>query len=247
MAECLEHEGLTHKMPDVVFVRPRQARMLHRGPAKIVLLTLREMDRIIVQLSQCQSKTEFSELRKKLFSDYVNLSYILANSFSIPNDRAIRQAAIQQSFKFVERLLESKGVARVGSEVIKEAVFNVDTLRRAYRLVDLIHSRGAVPEASSDSDRKLAAHFNSAALWSQFNLDCLRYVITHRIGLDQEILNEIVQGLRLSTLAYSYARQGVELRMKQEPFLSDAVQDDEDRELLDESFAEHESNLNAES
>jgi hypothetical protein len=82
MAECLQYEADT-STPDVLFVRPRQARLLHRGPAKIVVTALKEMDIAITQLAHCQSKSEFVATRKAVFRDYMNLSYIIANSFSI--------------------------------------------------------------------------------------------------------------------------------------------------------------------
>jgi hypothetical protein len=219
---------------------------LNKGEA-IWLSALREIDRIITQLSECRSKAEFVDLRKKVFSDYVNLSYILANSFSIPNDRLIRHAAIQQSFKMIERLFETEGAPRVGVDVVREATFCIETLRRAYRLVDVIYVRGDAAENVQESDRKLAANFSSSALWAQLHLDCLRLVITRRLGLDQEILDEILQGLRLAVMAYSFARQGVELRTKRDPYLVDATQDAEDRELLEESFRDCEPSLDAES
>jgi hypothetical protein len=53
----------------------------------------------------------------------------------------------------------------------------------------------------------------------------------------------------MSVMAYSYARQAVELRTKREPFLLDATRDEEDQQLLEESFSdyvEHESSIDDE-
>jgi len=246
MAECLQYEGLTEKVPDVVFVRPRQARLLQGGPAKIVLIALREIDKIVMQLIHCTSKEQFVDLRQKVFSDYANLSYILAKTFSISNDRAIRQAVIRQAFQGVERLFETKGVPRLGTDVIRESIFCIETLRRAYKLVDVLYSRGSVAEAVREADHKLAHKFNTSTLWAQINLDCLRLIITEEAGIDAEILQEILQGSRFSVMAYAYVREGIELRTKREPFLADATLDDEDRELLQESFLDYESSLDAE-
>jgi len=250
MAQCLQYEADT-STPDVLFVRPKQARLLHRGPAKIVVTALGEMDIAITRLAHCPSKSEFVATRKAVFRDYVNLSYIIANSFSITPDRAIRRAAVDQSIKAVEHYFQVHGVARFGAESIQEAIFCFDTLRRAYKLVDVIHDReAALGEASREADRKLGENFNGSALWAQLHLDCLRVIISKHTVQDQEVVDEILQGARLAVMAYSYARQGVELRTKREPFLLDTTRDEEDEELLEESFSdyvEHESSIDAKS
>jgi len=233
-------------MPDAVFVRPRQARMLQRGPAQIVTLTLREMERITTQLSECKSKSEFVTLRKKIFSDYVHLSYILANTFSMPESLLVRQAVIKQSIKNVEHLIETRGTPQIGVDHVRESIFCIETLRRAYRLVELIYARGNIDPSVKEQDQKLAVQFSSSAIWSQLHLDCLRFIVERQIAIGQEILEEILEGLRLSVMAYSFARQGLELRTVREPYLTDTIQDEEDRQLLDESLIDYQSSLNAE-
>jgi hypothetical protein len=181
----------------------------------------------------------------------MNLSYIIANSFSMTRDRAIRRAAVDQAIKTVERYFQVAGVERFGVEVVREAIFCFDTLRRAYKLVDIIHERhDALSQGSREADRKLAGAFNGSALWAQLHLDCLRVIISKRMVQDQEVVDEILQGSRLSVMAYSYARQAVELRTKREPFLLDSTRDEEDEELSQESFSdyvEHESSIDADS
>jgi hypothetical protein len=245
--ECLQGQGLTHKTPDLVFVRPRQARMLHSGPAKIVLLTLREVDRILTQLAECKSRAEFVEVRKKVFSDYANLAYIMANTFSIPDDPTIRQVAIRQALENVERLFETEGVSRLGRPAMDEAAFCLSTLKRAYRLVHVIHARGSAPESSREVDRKLAIQFNAAALFAQLNVDCLRLIVTRRTGVTEEVLQEILLGMRSALMAYACVRGGVEMRTPRDPYLSGADQDDEDRELLAESFLDYSTSVDADS
>src|SRR5579863_5781607 len=250
MAECLQYEA-SNNTPDVLFVRPKQARMLHRGPARIVVTALGEIDVVVTRLAHCQSKAQFLKMRKEVFPDYVNLSYIIANSFSITRDRAIRQAAVGESILAVERFFQASGVVRFGAESIREAVFCLDTLRRAYRLVDNIYAQGnELSDAMMDADRKLAMNLNGSAVWAQLHLDCLRVIIAKHTVQDQDVIDEILQGSRLSVMAYSFARQGIELRTPREPFLLDATRDEEDKGLLDESFSdyvEHESSIDAES
>ena len=99
MAECVQEAGIAGKTPDVLFVRPKQAKMLHSGPAKIVLTALREMDTVLFELAACKSKSSFIAARKTLFPDYVNLSYIIANSFSMRDDRSARRVAVDRQLK----------------------------------------------------------------------------------------------------------------------------------------------------
>ena len=235
------------KMPDAVFVRPRQARLLQRGPARIVTLTLREMENIVIELSECRTKAEFDERRNTRFGDYMNLSFILANAFSMPGSRPVKFKAIQESLRNVGRLIAHLGKPQMEAEVIQESIFNIETLGRAYRLVHTICERGDIGQDKKEQDRKLAVNFSTSAIWSQLHLDCLRYAITHSIALPQDILSEIIEGLRLSVMAYSYARQGIELRTIREPYLTDIMLDDEDKELLKESAFDCESSFDAES
>jgi hypothetical protein len=246
MAACLGPECSTHKTPDAVFVRPRQARLLQRGPARIVTLTLREMEVIVTRLSGCGSKAEFDELRTKIFPDYIHLSYILANTFSLPEGSTVRQAVIQQSIKNVAHVIKTLGTPLMSPETVRDAIFCIETLGRAYRLVNLIHSHEDVRSDRIEKDRELARQFSSVAIWSQLHLDCLRFIVSHKLVVGEEILKEILEGMRLSVLAYSFARQGLELRTVREPILTDIILDEEDHELLNESFLECESSINDE-
>lgn len=239
MAEALQ-ECLAPAVPDVVFVRPKQARMLQRGPARIVLTAFKEINAILKQLSHCKSKEEFIAVRDKRFPDYVNLSYIIANSFAIAVDKPTRAEAVQTSLKAVHDLLKgSDGIKNLGESSAHEAVFCADTMRRAYKLVDEIYKRGELAESLKEADLKLARLFNVRALLAQIHIDCLLYFIKNRIGQAPEVIDEVLQGARNAVMAYSYARQGVELRTKREPYLLDTRLDEEDQELLDESYSDY--------
>lgn len=238
MAQALQ-EKLSAANPDVVFVRAKQARKLHRGPAKIVLTALGEIESIIEQLIQCNSKEEFSELRTKKFSDYVNLSYIIANSFEINIELEEKAAAVDQAISNVRHFFEHEGWDALGNEATGEVIFCLDTLRRAYKLVKKIKASGDVSESLKTADQELASKFNFATIYTQLHVDCLRVVLKEKKSKSQEIIDEWLSGLRSSVMAYSYARQGVELRRKPEPFLLDTVLDEEDRQLLDESFSDY--------
>jgi hypothetical protein len=243
LAECPEsvREGLSISRPEVLFVRKPQAKVLQRGLASIVLTALRESDVLIKPLLVATTKTEFSNLRKRIWPDYVNLSFIVANSFSGAGAEK-RQVATKDAFKMVEHIMHTRGTSRLGPEMVREAIFCLDTLRRAHRLVSEVHSRGVViaPEFK-EKDHELSSNFTWSALWAHLHLDCVRLIVTQaRAGMEKEVLESIVDGARASVMAYSFVRQGVELRARQDDYLVEGgLLDHEDRELLEESYSDY--------
>ena len=247
MTECLQYEGLAHKQPDVMVVYPKQARLLQHGPARIVLLALREQDKVVTGLTECRTEQKFVELRSKAFSDYVNLGYIIANTFAINPNASLRRTVLRDAFGFLERFFRAQGVPALGTYAAREAVFCVSTLRRAYKLLDEILDRGPATR-SVELDQELSNNFNAATLWALMHLDCLRVIMTHRAGLNKRVLAEIMRGLHDAVVAaYSCARHGLELRTTRDPLLPIIEADKEDQELLEESFRDYELNINAES
>jgi hypothetical protein len=242
LAETVEtaREGLCLRRPEVLFVRKPQAKVLQRGLASIVLTALRESDALLKPLLAARTKEQFSTLRKNIFNDYANLSFIVANSFS---GAAVekRQVATKEAFKLVEHIMHTKGTPRLGCETVREAIFCLDTLRRSHRLVCELHSCGSVMAELSERDRKLSHDFTFSALWAQMHLDCVRIIVTQsRDGVEKDVLEAIMEGSRSAVMAYSFVRQGLELRTKQEPYLVEVgPSDEEDQELLEESYSDY--------
>jgi hypothetical protein len=214
--------------------------MLRRGLAAIVLAALRESDTLLQPLLTPKTKAEFLSRRKKIFQDYVNLSFVIANSFSGAGEEK-RELATKDAFKLVQHIIHTKGTPRIGTERVRETVFCLDTLRRSARLIEELHSRGAAPAESKDKDQELSANFTAAALWAQLHLDCIRLVVTKsRDGIEPDVLDEMMAGARTAVMAYSYVRQGLELRTKQETYLVEGGPlDTEDKELLEESYSDY--------
>jgi hypothetical protein len=207
-----------------------------------VLIALREINVILSKLVMCKTQQEFIELRKNSFPDYVNLSHIIANSFAMTADHSIRRSATTQAIDMLEQMFRAEALSRFGPEVGHEALFCLTVLRRAYRLLDEVLSRGPVAAEKIEHDRKLSSRFNISAQWAQMHLGCLVMLFLEgRETLAQEVLTEIMRGLRVAVLAYAYVREALELRTVQAPYLSDTEQDDEDRELLNDQFDEIES------
>jgi|SRR5579864_847279 len=237
-------ERIHIRRPDVVFVRKPQAKVLPRGLASIVLTALRESDILVKQLIAATNKKDFEALRTKIFRDYVNLSFIIGNSFSVAAEEKpqLRQLVTKEAFKLVEEILHKEGIPRLGCDVIREANFCLDTLRRAHRLIVKIHAYGKAPEGTRERDRELSSLFTRTALWSQLHLDCIRVIVTaaRNPRVEPDVLEDIMNGARLSVMAYSYARQGLELRKAQDTYLVESVPlDAEDEELLEESYSDY--------
>jgi hypothetical protein len=248
MADSLLYAGLRRKQPNVVFVRREQTRVLQRGHATIVNLALQEITRITKRLVNSASREEFVELRNKAFPDYINLCLIIANTFELPADPSVRFLAIRESFHILQQVFGHEVAARLGQETGQEAAFCLATLSRAYRLLERLVSRQSVPTAQdAELDQKLSNNFNSAAAWTQIHLGCLQLIVKQQSGVNKEVLAEVMQGLRAAVTAYCYVRHGLELRTAHEPYLPITERDEEDKELLDESFDEYQSNIDAES
>ena len=247
--ECLlEDRRLRPKVPDVVYVRPEQAKKFLNPPhARIIRTAWDEIEKIVKKLVASPSKEEFQRTRKDLFSDYFNLARIIANSFAMKAERSAQPEAIKKSFEAVRQVFETKIPRTLGQDAAQEAFFCLDTLRRAHVLVTKLYSLGDPPEGNKAADRELGYNFNLAASWAQLHLECIRYIVTGH-GYKKQIIGAVLEGARHSVMAYSYARQGVEFRIKRtDPEFNDLI-DDEDREILDESYneyVEYESKINA--
>jgi hypothetical protein len=239
--ECqLKDDTLTQKTPDVVFVRPEQARKVLKSPqhAKIIGMVSEQIDRIVRGLVACVSPQEFEKARQDVFSDYAHLSFTIANLVALSSEESVRPQAIKQSFEAVREIFQKKLAHSFGEDTAREAFFCLDTLRRTYRLVDKLRSQ-QLPQDKKDADHELSGKYNFSVLWAQFHLDCIRLILSQHHRHTKNIIDEILQGARLSVMAYSYARQGLELRTVRAPYETADLRDEEDIELLAESYQDY--------
>ena len=96
-------------------------------------------------------------------------------------------------------------------ETRREALFCVETLQRSHMLVSQFVAM-PVDQSDLDNDRELAAHCTLSSLWAHLHVDCIICAIVHGVRPSVEIMAEFVKAMRTSVLAYSYARQGYDLR-----------------------------------
>src|SRR5208282_3765380 len=186
-------------------------RHLQRDVGLAVKLMGRQMESMARQLIGCRTKEEFCKQRGDVFHKYAN-SALAVNSMvrSVMTNidlSEINQKAINSTMK-VFRL---DGAAYLGVEGKGEVLFCLSTLKRAFRLVKFILAKQVPPELKGE-DSSLALQFASQVIFCELNLDCLRLAISGEESLNPEILEEILEGLRASVIAYSTARQAMELR-----------------------------------
>jgi hypothetical protein len=81
----------------------------------------------------------------------------------------------------------------------------------------------SVYETKLEKDRELARQFALASMWAQFNLSCLIFAICEPVVLSREILDAVIASMRTAVLAYSYARQGYEIRRAASPIESEGL------------------------
>lgn len=241
MAESLMQAArVGHTVKDaVVFMRQPQVKLLHAKRARIVTIALEEIRTLVGRLANAASTREFVTMRDEVFPDYANLSLIISNTFSIHDERPKRARAINESIKATVNFF-GKSESILGAVLVREAVFCLDTLRRTYRLANEINKGNDLPEDRVSEDRKLCAQYTQSVLYAQLHLDCLQYAVTKRIKLDPEILHELLAGARSSVMAYSYARQAIQIRTKPESYQFEPIHlDEEDNELLEESYSDY--------
>jgi hypothetical protein len=218
------------------------SRRLGKDQADLVSLIGPQITATVLRLATCQTAKEFLDLRSEVFMRYAQLSLAVANV--VAADPKTMAALTEDSFSEVEKVFREKGdKVTPSAEAYDEALFNISTLRRTYKLRNRI-GMTSVPKQSEPEDRETADGYNSCVLWSQLHLDCLMLSITTDIKLSREIVPEILMGLRFAVMAYSYARHGVRLREFSRHFdFEGAVWDDTDASLAMQSTLEREVTL----
>ncbi len=198
----------------------------------------------VLRLATCQTAKDFLDMRVEIFPRYAQLSLAMANA--VAADPKTTSALTEDSFSEVEAAFREKAdKALLSAEAYDEALFDISTLRRTYKLRNRIAMTGVLKQ-SEPEDRETAAAYNVCVLWAQLHLDCLMLSFTNDFKLSPEIVREILSGLRLAVMAYSYARHGVRLREFSRHFdFEGAVWDDTDASLAMQSTRERESTLGA--
>jgi hypothetical protein len=159
-------------------------------------------------LMQDQNLDRFAESRRGLFQRYIRLIGALAE---LRPHQSVGQEADATMVAFIRSVVEDDSSLPWDDDCRNEALFCFDTLERAFMVVSEF-ANTSVLRTKLDKDRELARQFALASMWAQFNLSCLIFAICEPVILSREILDAVVASMRTSVLAYSYARQGYEIR-----------------------------------
>ncbi|MGH9873920.1 MAG: hypothetical protein ACRD9S_15835 [Pyrinomonadaceae bacterium] len=179
--------------------------------AEIARRIFKELDEIATQAVKLPNAEEFIEQRKKLYPTFLKLSKAISDIVLAKMDEFDLPSLTEASFDALEAEIRSIGSLYFSSEVQSEILFSVSTLKSAYMAVPRLYAI-KLDEAFRDEDRKLGEDFTVMATWSQFHLEGLRSAFRKNLTISPDVQSLLVEGLRASVMAYSYARQGLDLR-----------------------------------
>ena len=193
-----------------------------------------ERETILVRLVTSRSLGEFRRLRDLLLNRYLHLVRSISDcvTAAVDDDSLIYELA-QDSLKDLERNFSEKGVEHLGAGASKEALFSLATLMKVYRLLPEIRSKK--PSSRLKQDREMGKNFDFTFVWAHIHLDCMALALERRVQPAPQLLEEILDGMRKSVMAYSYLRQGLQLRKTAVQKLKAPEWDEEDQVLLEDS------------
>ena len=206
---------------------------LQVGFAQIAERIIKQLDEVTVRVISAATSTEFQRLREALFPSYVNLHLALGNVVLAKLDPNELPTLVDASFSELETEFRAAGPAYFGEDATSELLFSLATLKSAYRLVPQLLDT-TLEVGYREQDMELARKFTWAAIWSSFHLRGLRTALQKGSPIVREVVQELLDGLRLSVMAYSYVRASLDLRKSldvryEEPLA--VTWDDEDEAL----------------
>ncbi len=177
--------------------------------ADIAELISKQFGEISLRLLNSPTLDDFRSLRERVFSSYVKLSMALSHIVLANLDYNDYAQLTQESLSETEKEFMVAGNLYLGGDAYREVRFSISTLKSAQRWIPRLVSTQASDPAE---DRELARNFLLANSWAHFHLECLKLAVHRRETLSQDILQELLDGLRLSVMAYSYVRAALDLR-----------------------------------
>jgi hypothetical protein len=193
------------------FPGERMLRRLRPNFGSAIKLLTMEMDCIASLLIRCRSKEEFDKLRMEQFPSYVKLSTAIGSVVRSVVKDSDHARLVQEALDDIEKKFCAEENSYLGTDEKREIMFSLAALKKAFRLLPELLSR-TLPVESVEEDKKLAQTFAIYALLFQFHLQCLKVATVSKESLNPEVLEEIIEGLRGSVMAYTCIRQALELR-----------------------------------
>ncbi len=193
------------------FPGERMLRRLRPNFGSAIKLLTMEMDCIASSMIRCRSKEEFESLLKEQFPAYVKLSSAIGNVVRSVIKSSDHARLVQEALDDIEKKFCAEENSYLGTDEKREIMFSLATLKKSFRLLPELLSRSVPPEVEEE-DKKLAGTFAAYVLLFQFHLQCLKVATASKESLNPEVLEEIIDGLRGSVMAYTCIRQALELR-----------------------------------
>jgi len=187
------------------------------------------------QAVQSQTLEEFQKRRQDGLQSYVNL----LQAISLVAQNEIKEEDFplmaRDSLNHLHDEFVALDIAHLGADAAEQVSFCIFTIKRIFKLLPKMI---VPPNSASDlqRDRELNGLFAQYLLVSHFHLDCVRAILKRHLEVNPSVLAAVLEGLQAGALAYETLRQAMELRATPELELSeDAIWDDEDEALLNES------------
>jgi len=171
----------------------------------------KQIEDIVADVLIAPTPEEFNRMRESFFPSYVQLSQALSHVVLAKLDQAELPSFIEDSFVALESAVIPEAASYFGEDAYQEILFSIGTMKRTYRWLPFVRSNK--PEDSlRQRDAELACDFNTASMWADFHLEVLMTAAHKKVTTLPEILQELLDGLRLSVMAYSYIREALDLR-----------------------------------
>src|SRR5262249_18132519 len=170
-----------------------------------------ELEEIVLDVIKSPTIEDFYLLRKEIFPSYMKLSLGLSNVVLAKLATSDLPGVLEGSLSIMEGEVANYEGAYFGDEARHEILFSISTMKSAYRLIPHLLTND-VSENARQEDMALARAFTSAAAWASFHLQGTMIAIRRDVAIIPEILQELLEGLRLSVMMYANVRAGLELR-----------------------------------
>lgn len=202
---------------------------------EIARAIIEEFEEIGIRAAKSPSVSVFQEERKKLYPQFVRLGRAISELLEVKLDKSDVSSIIETSQTQLLREVETEWANYFSNEAHDEIVFGVSTLRNAYALVrHVMVSKLSDDPSIKAQNQELRDHYNKAAQWAQFHVEILKSAVRKNLTIAPDVLSEVLEGLRLSVMAYSFVRQAIDLRNMLDPRYSEEIDitwDDEDAAL----------------
>jgi len=216
------------------FVGRSTSKSLQKDFADIAEAIGAQIDKTSLQLLGCGTVDEFISLRHEVFPLVLNLTKAYSNLTLAALPPTLIGRIVSESLIGTEDEFTSQGKAYLSDDDYREALFSISTLKSTQKLIPRLI---AIKPSDDVEDAKLADRYFSNTVYARMHLDCLRMAMEREMSLNQDILRELLDGMRASLMAYSYARAGLELRGLPNYSDGDAqeeiIWDEEDQSLAD--------------